>query len=497
MGCNHSRARVPSAGAWKREDDAWEAADTDAGQAKPPCGMFGIGDLLAEKQAATVTLETESTSCTSAAGSVESAARSRDNPELDLDRSRLLEQHYIVERRRLGKGTFGTVLKASSKANGQICAVKRISKRAAISERRPSKQNFVLSRRLLESEFRKKCRSERIGQAQASVENEIEQMHALQHKNILKLLDYFEDDNYSYLVTEFCFGGNLLQYILQSGELRERSVAAAMKQVFSAIDYMHAHGICHRDIKPENVLVADSGQRLEMCCLKLADFGLCCRLSHSSDDMRVTAGTPYFMSPQVLAGRYNAGADIWSCGVMLYLLLSGRPPFDGDCQAAVFLSIRRGNFIFPDTEWRVVSESAKSMIRDLLRMSPEERLSARRALSHSWLLPALAHRGPQLRTALTNLHRFAARDIAEEDSVRQVLADAAREQEAMDSSRSVVPVTQAAGLQPTPIKEEEPSGKTFAGDDRDVDDIDVVCDLAWFGAAITASQSARERGYQR
>merc|ERR1711972_330688 len=147
--------------------------------------------------------------------------------------------------------------------------------------------------------------------------------------------------------------------------------------------YMHENHVCHRDLKPENFIFSTK-EPIEKSILKIIDFGLSCSFKEQQV-LQTKAGTPYYVAPQVLAGKYNHLSDLWSCGVIMYVLLCGYPPFYGETDAEVLTKVRLGNFSFNATDWKNVSEDAKNLIRMLLKMNPKDRYTAEQALNHVWV----------------------------------------------------------------------------------------------------------------
>merc|ERR1712222_298283 len=156
-----------------------------------------------------------------------------------------------------------------------------------------------------------------------------------------------------------------------------------MKQIIQAIFYMHENHVCHRDLKPENFLFSNKDP-IDKSLLKIIDFGLSCKYS-DGQVLTTKAGTPYYVAPQVLAGKYDQASDMWSCGVIMYVLLCGYPPFYGETDADVLAKVRLGNFSFTAADWKNVSEDAKNLIRMLLKMNPRDRYTAEQALNHEWI----------------------------------------------------------------------------------------------------------------
>ncbi|CAK9007604.1 unnamed protein product [Durusdinium trenchii] len=190
---------------------------------------------------------------------------------------------------------------------------------------------------------------------------EIAIMKMMDHPNIIKLFESFEDHRNIYLVMELCSGGELFDRIIESGHFSEVQAAILMQQIIRAIYYMHENQVCHRDLKPENFLFMTKDP-IEKNFLKIIDFGLSCKFIPGKP-LATKAGTPYYVAPQVLAGNYDQLSDLWSCGVIMYVLLCGYPPFFGDTDSEVLAKVRLGNFNFNPSDWKNVSEDAKTLIR--------------------------------------------------------------------------------------------------------------------------------------
>merc|ERR1712232_1297782 len=146
---------------------------------------------------------------------------------------------------------------------------------------------------------------------------------------------------------------------------------------------MHENHVCHRDLKPENFIFSTK-EPIEKTLLKIIDFGLSCSFKEGQV-LTTKAGTPYYVAPQVLAGKYDHQSDLWSLGVIMYVLLCGYPPFFGETDAEVLSKVRLGNFSFNAADWKNVSEDAKNLIRMLLKMNPKDRYTAEQCLNHEWI----------------------------------------------------------------------------------------------------------------
>jgi len=262
-----------------------------------------------------------------------------------------IHESYDIDKKKLGEGSYGSVSKCTNKNTGVQRAVKSISKN----------QMKNLER----------------------FKQEIAIMKIMDHPNIIKLYESFEDNRCIYLILELCTGGELFDRIIDSGHFTEVQAAVVMQNMFRAIFYMHENHICHRDLKPENFLFTTK-ENIEKTHLKVIDFGLACKFT-DGQVLTTKAGTPYYVAPQVLAGKYDQASDLWSLGVIMYVLLCGYPPFYGETDADVLAKVRLGNFSFNAADWKSVSEDAKNLIRMLLKMNPRDRYTAEQALNHVWV----------------------------------------------------------------------------------------------------------------
>lgn len=268
-----------------------------------------------------------------------------------IDNKGAIADFYEVDKKKLGEGSYGSVSKCKNKSTGVTRAVKSIGK----------SQMKNLDR----------------------FHQEIAIMKMMDHPNICKLFESFEDNRKIYLVMELCLGGELFDRIIDSGHFTESQAAMTMQHMFRAIYYMHESHICHRDLKPENFLFVTKDP-IDKCILKVIDFGLACTYE-TGQVLSTKAGTPYYVAPQVLAGKYDQLSDLWSLGVIMYVLLCGYPPFHGDTDADVLAKVRLGNFSFAAADWKNISEDAKNLIRMLLKMNPKDRHTAEQALNHVWV----------------------------------------------------------------------------------------------------------------
>ncbi|XP_050317126.1 uncharacterized protein LOC126751154 isoform X1 [Bactrocera neohumeralis] len=250
------------------------------------------------------------------------------------------------------------------------------------------------------------------GHARARVFREVETFHHCQgHPGILQLIEFFEDDEKFYLVFEKINGGPLLRRIQEQICFSEHEAAQIIKEIASGLDFLHKKGIAHRDLKPENILCVDPDK---LCPIKICDFDLGSGIKFTTDvsspsatpQLLTPVGSAEFMAPEVVdlfvgeANYYDKRCDLWSLGVIAYILLCGYPPFSGNCeedcgwnrgencrtcQELLFESIQEGRFSFPEAEWEDVSEEAKDLIRGLLVKEAPKRLSAEAVLNHPWI----------------------------------------------------------------------------------------------------------------
>lgn len=254
----------------------------------------------------------------------------------------------------LGCGGFGAVWKCEHKRTGDIRAVKIIEKITFTLEEIESRSVFM----------------------------EVEILKTLDHPNVVKVFEYFEDDSNYYIVMELIQGCDLYSYIESNGKMPESHAKDVMKKLFCGINYLHSRKVAHRDIKPENVLL----QQIEISGhfdLKIIDFNVSSFKKDRNFDEPV--GTTDYMAPEVFNDKYDEKCDMWSCGVILYLVVSGYLPFGGQNDTETEYCIKRAIYQLPDDLFSEISNECKDMLKKLLQKNPAKRLSASQALEHPWL----------------------------------------------------------------------------------------------------------------
>lgn len=224
-------------------------------------------------------------------------------------------------------------------------------------------------------------RSNNIGQQEAEI------LGRVSHKNIVRTLDVIETPSHTYMVLEYMKGGDLFDYFAEHESISEQQAAQVLVQIIQGVAYLHSQGIVHRDIKPENILCSNRSWPLEV---KVGDFGLAALTAPNGEVSDGTyVGTLDYTAPEMLQRQeYGGEVDMWSIGVVLYMMLSGRYPFGGYTMEDRVRLITTGAYEFPDSGWCDISDSAKGLVRGLLQISPEKRLTAVGALQHEFLANA-------------------------------------------------------------------------------------------------------------
>ena len=214
-----------------------------------------------------------------------------------------------------------------------------------------------------------------------SLLREVSILRSMDHANIIKVYEVYQDEMNLNIVTELCHGGELFDRIVSQKFITENQAARYLLQMVSATVYLHSKGIVHRDLKPENLLFETTEATSN---LKLIDFGTC---KHFTKRMRILerVGSPYYMAPEVISGDYNEKCDVWSLGVILFVMLSGMPPFNGKNDTEILMNIMTRDLMFEGKIWKEVSPDAKELIRSMLTREISARPSAQQVFENRWL----------------------------------------------------------------------------------------------------------------
>ncbi|XP_062411107.1 calcium/calmodulin-dependent protein kinase type II subunit beta isoform X1 [Sardina pilchardus] len=265
--------------------------------------------------------------------------------------TRFTDEYQLYEE--LGKGAFSVVRRCVKLVSGQEYAAKIIN----------TKKLSARDHQKLEREARI-CR-------------------LLKHPNIVRLHDSISEEGFHYLLFDLVTGGELFEDIVAREYYSEADASHCIQQILEAVLHCHQMGVVHRDLKPENLLLAS---KCKNAAVKLADFGLAIEVQGDQQAWFGFAGTPGYLSPEVLRKEaYGKPVDIWACGVILYILLVGYPPFWDEDQHKLYQQIKAGAYDFPSPEWDTVTPEAKNLINQMLTINPTKRISAQEALKHPWV----------------------------------------------------------------------------------------------------------------
>ncbi|KAI6696565.1 calcium-dependent protein kinase 20 isoform X1 [Syzygium oleosum] len=311
-------------------------------------------------------------------------------------KTRNLKEIYSLGRK-LGQGQFGTTFLCIEKGTNKEFACKSIAKRKLTTE-----------------------------EDVEDVRREIQIMHHLAgHPSVISIVDAYEDAVAVHVVMELCAGGELFDRIIQRGHYSERKAAELAKVIVSVVEACHSLGVMHRDLKPENFLFVNHE---EDAALKTIDFGLSVFFK-PGEMFTDVVGSPYYVAPEVLRKHYGPECDVWSAGVIIYILLSGVPPFWDETEQGIFEQVLKGELDFISEPWPNISESAKDLVRRMLVRDPKKRLTAHEVLCHPWVqVDGVAPDKPLDSAVLTRLKQFSAMDKLKKIAIR-VMAEILSEEE--------------------------------------------------------------------
>jgi len=251
----------------------------------------------------------------------------------------------------LGTGAFSKVYRAVNATSGEAVAVKSIPKKL-------------------------------IRGKEDSINNEIAVLRCLQHPNIVQLLEIYDNKSHLHLVMQLVSGGELFDRIVEKGSYTEKDASHLIRQILDAVSYLHSKGIVHRDLKPENLLYHSSDENSK---IMISDFGLS-KVEMEGQMMKTACGTPGYVAPEVLKLKpYGKEVDIWSIGVIAYILLCGYPPFYDENDQQLFEQIMKAEYEYDSPYWDDISQSAKNFISNLMQKQPSKRYTCKQALNDPWI----------------------------------------------------------------------------------------------------------------
>ncbi|EPS57780.1 hypothetical protein M569_17037, partial [Genlisea aurea] len=299
--------------------------------------------------------------------------------------------------KKLGQGQFGTTFLCIEKSTNKEFACKTIAKRKLTTE-----------------------------EDVEDVKREIQIMHHLAGlSNVISIVGAYEDAVAIHVVMELCAGGELFDRIIQRGHYTERKAAELARIIVGVVESCHSLGVMHRDLKPENFLFVDEE---ENSLLKTIDFGLSVFFK-PGDTFSDVVGSPYYVAPEVVRKHYSQECDVWSAGVIIYILLCGVPPFWDETEQGIFSQVLRGDLDFVSEPWPGVSESAKDLVQRMLVRDPKKRLTAHQVLCHPWVkIDGEAPDRPLSSAVLTRLKQFSDMNRLKKIAIR-VIAERLSEEE--------------------------------------------------------------------
>ncbi|CAA3030638.1 calcium-dependent kinase 1-like [Olea europaea subsp. europaea] len=339
----------------------------------------------------------------------EEPANSKKPPHMKRNASAGLRTDSVLQRKtgnlkeyfslgeKLGQGQFGTTFICVEKSTGKEYACKSIAKRKLLTD-----------------------------DDVEDVRREIQIMHHLAgHPNVISIKGAYEDAVAVHVVMELCAGGELFDRIIQRGHYTERKAAELTRTIVGVVEACHSLGVMHRDLKPENFLFVDQE---EESLLKTIDFGLSIFFK-PGESFSDVVGSPYYVAPEVLRKRYGPEADVWSAGVIAYILLSGVPPFWDETEQGIFEQVLHGDLDFSSDPWPSISESAKDLVRRMLVQDPRQRLTAHEVLCHPWVqVDGVAPDRPLDSAVLSRMKQFSAMNRLKKMALR-VIAESLSEEE--------------------------------------------------------------------
>ncbi|CAD8183794.1 unnamed protein product [Paramecium octaurelia] len=286
----------------------------------------------------------------------------------------------------IGKGQYSEIRKVINKKTGIMRAVKIVQKNASEKE-------------------------------EERVTSEVNILEKLDHPNILKINEYYSDDRFHYIITDYYSGGELFSKIQEKKTFSEAQAARIIRQLLYALNYCHLHGIAHREIRPENIMLERSS---EFASAILIDFGMCQKTSHK---MHSSVNHPYYQAPEIYQKKYNESVDIWAIGIITYILLCGYPPFGGESNRKIIDSVLKKPLVFDEQDWNKNSIQSKEFIKKILNKDPNQRMTIEQALNDPWIVKnfELQVSDSQLRRVLTNLINYNSQSKLQEATLKLIV----------------------------------------------------------------------------
>ena len=338
------------------------------------------------------------------------------NNDVIVSGNEINPEKIYIKKKLLGSGAFGEVWLAHHKDLDRDFAMKIIKKRK-------SKSN-----------------------EEREILNEIEILKKLDHPKILKIIDFYSKLKKYYIITEYCPEGELFNEIIKVGRFDEGQTAFIINQILKAISYCHRNQIIHRDIKPENIMIT---KREKNGCLqvKLIDFGTAKIFEKGQSENRYV-GSSYYMAPEVLKRKYDEKCDLWSIGVILYILLTGRPPFDGNDDEEILKNVEIGVYDKTSYPFPSLSSYAKDLINKLLQYDAKKRISAEEALEHQWFKTAEFKKKDKVNTIphelakqlITNMTKYKSNNMLKCAVVAYLVHHLTNTEECMEASKLFIKI---------------------------------------------------------
>ena len=348
--------------------------------------------------------------------------------------------------RKLGEGSYGTVYLVTHNHSNQQRAMKTIMKKEIENTQR----------------------------VDSEIMNEIQILKKMDHPNIVKIFEFYNSSKYYYLITEFCKEGELFDRIVKEGPFDEGFTSYIMYQIFSAVYYCHSMNIIHRDLKPENILIEKKEKHGYK--VKIIDFGTA-KIFEKNKIEKKMIGSSYYMAPEVISKNYNEKCDLWSCGVIMYILLTTTPPFGGADDKEIIKNIVKGDYDIESGIWKKITKEAKDLIRNLLERNVNSRLSAENALNHIWfyknktkdLFNFLSQ--DKIKSMLNNLKKYSPDKVLQHTALAYLVHNNPQNEQVEDAFKLFNKIDQNSNGKITKVELKEGLNELSINNDFDIDNL--------------------------